>query len=83
MNELREPTQARINGVIVSSIGTAFTVFLIVGLAGYTTYGSNVASDLLKSYPGKLLSFKMLLDLCTAPCHIMRYLTCNYSQFES
>ena len=54
VNELREPTQARINSVIVSSIGTAFTVFLIIGLAGYTTYGSNVASDLLKSYPGKL-----------------------------
>ena len=52
INELRDPSQARIDSVIISSISTAFTVFLIVGIAGYTTYGSFVASDLLKSYPG-------------------------------
>jgi amino acid permease len=55
INELRSPTQERVDGIILVSIGTALTLFLIVGYCGYSTYGNNVASDLLKSYPGQFL----------------------------
>ena len=48
--------------MIVSSIGTACVVFLIVGLLGYVTYGSNVAPDLLKSYPGEKVRVVCILD---------------------
>jgi amino acid permease len=51
INELKSPTQERVDLVIVSSIGSAFVLFMIVGYCGYSTYGNNVASDLLKSYP--------------------------------
>ena len=49
-NELRKPTTQRVDGVIMSSVLIAFTVYVIVAIAGYVTFGSYVSSDILNSY---------------------------------
>ena len=80
LNELREPSQARIDSVILCSVGTAFTVFLVVGLSGYFTYGSLVSSDLLKSYPGTCYSVLYCTVLyCTVLYCTVLYCTVQYS----
>lgn len=50
-NEIQFRTQARINTVIVASIGFALTLFAVVAFEGYRTYGSYVKGDILVSYP--------------------------------
>lgn len=37
----------------MASIGTAFLTYLVIAIAGYSTYGSEVDSDILVSYPSK------------------------------
>lgn len=51
VNEIQFRTQRRINTVIVSSIGFALTLFAVVALEGYRTYGSYVNGDILTNYP--------------------------------
>jgi amino acid permease len=51
VNELVNPTQPRVDVVMISAIATAFSVFIVVAIAGFLTYGSEVASDVLQSYP--------------------------------
>ena len=53
VNELIDPTQKRVDKVMVASIGTAFTCFVVVAVAVVVTYGNAVNSDVLQSYPGK------------------------------
>ena len=50
-NELRDPTPRRCLLVIVLAIGLALALYLIVGFAGYLTYGAHVRSDILETYP--------------------------------
>ena len=52
VNELREPTQPRINSVIGAAIGAAFVIYMVVACCGYATYGTEVESDILTNYPG-------------------------------
>ena len=51
-NELKDPTPARMNAVIVLAIGAAMTLYFVVSCFGYSTYGGNVESDILTNYPG-------------------------------
>ena len=53
VNELKDPAQSRVDQVFFMSIATAFTVFITVGFAGFFTFGTEVESDALQSYPGK------------------------------
>lgn len=78
-NELVNPTPSRINGVIVSAIGTAMTLYFIVSCFGYSTYGANVESDILTNYPETYLTsfarlFVSLLVAFSYPlqCHPAR-----------
>lgn len=52
MNEIINPTQNRVDNVMVGAIATAFSVFIVVAVAGFITYGDAVDSDVLQSYPG-------------------------------
>lgn len=60
VNELKSPTQARVNNVFFGAISTAIVLYLIVSISGYTTYGRNVLPNCLKSYPGNTLLFTTL-----------------------
>ncbi|KAL9181592.1 hypothetical protein ACHAXT_010397 [Thalassiosira profunda] len=51
VNELDALCQRRLNIVICCSIGFALTVFAVVALEGYKTYGSLVRGDILLNYP--------------------------------
>jgi amino acid permease len=53
VNELKDGTQLRLNYVIVLSIGAAFLIYITVACSGYSTYGNEVASNILVSYPSK------------------------------
>lgn len=54
-NELKNPTVRRVDSVIASSIGMAFVLYMLVANCGYATYGDEVASDILESYPENTL----------------------------
>jgi amino acid permease len=56
VNEIRNPTQKRIDGVSVASITTAFVIYMIVAIAGFYTYGDQVQSNILISYPSMSLT---------------------------
>ena len=45
------PTQTRVDTVSLASISTSFVIFLIVGCAGYSTFGDHVEPDILRMYP--------------------------------
>ena len=55
INEMEMPSQIRLDKVIVSTIFSAFALYLIVGLCGYATYGDNVKSDVILNYPANNL----------------------------
>lgn len=50
-NELKRPTQQRVNRVIIASISSALILYMIVAIEGYRTYGSEVKGDILLNYP--------------------------------
>lgn len=56
VNELKVPTPARINSVILSSIGSSYIIYIIIGLCGYWTFGDKVKSDLLLNFPMNRIS---------------------------
>ena len=59
VNELKNPTQPRINFVIFSAIFTALFIFMIVNITSFVTYGDAVKSNLFLSYPSKFLLVTM------------------------
>lgn len=67
-NELVDPTINRINTVIVSAIGVAFVLYLMVGCFGYDTYGDNVESNILVNYPenGLVSTARLFVSLLVA-----------------
>ena len=53
VNELQSVNIQRCNTVIGAAICSAVTVYLIIANCGYYTYGDNVESNILQSYPSK------------------------------
>ena len=53
VTELRNSTQARVDAITRSSVVTAVIVYGIVAIAGFSTYGTEVESNILVSYPSK------------------------------
>jgi len=51
VNEIKTPVIGAVNKVIGASIGLALVTYLVVAIAGYSTYGSLVKSDVLLNYP--------------------------------
>lgn len=54
-NELFQNHEARVNTAIGSSIGTGGIVYLIVGILGYLSFGSNVGDNIIAMYPSTSL----------------------------
>jgi amino acid permease len=54
-NELLQNHEGRVNSAIVSSIGTGACVYLIVGVLGYLSFGSNVGDNIIAMYPSTSL----------------------------
>jgi len=50
-NELQGCTTERVGTVIKSSLGSCLGVYVLVAACGYALYGSEVESDVLKSFP--------------------------------
>lgn len=50
-NELKDPTPKRINTVIFTSISSALSVYLIIAVLGYLTYGKEVEDNIINNYP--------------------------------
>ena len=50
-NELRDPTTSRCLLVIVLAVSLALSFFVVVAYAGYLTFGDQVKSDILATYP--------------------------------
>ena len=55
VNELKDPSLRRIDGVILASVGLAFAVYLAVATNGYHSFGDKVQGDVLDNYPGTAL----------------------------
>jgi amino acid permease len=56
-NEIKAPTQQRVNTVILMAISTAVGVHLVLSWCAYSTFGSGVAANILENYPhGALLT---------------------------
>jgi amino acid permease len=51
VRELKDPTPRRKGLVAAGAMSIALTMFLVVGTAGYLTFGDAVDSDILLSYP--------------------------------
>ncbi len=64
VNEMKVPSQKRLDVVICISIGFALVLYSTVAFEGYRTYGSLVRGDILLNYPeNKYVTF---LRLCIA-----------------
>ena len=51
VNELRNPTQKRFDTIAGSAITSAGSIYVAVAVAGFLTYGTEVESNILVSYP--------------------------------
>jgi len=49
-NELERPTQARVDGIVLATIGLACGVYLVVALAGFTAFRGHVQGDVLDNF---------------------------------
>lgn len=54
-NELKDRSQAKMNTIISSSIFGAASVYEILGVVGYLTFGSKVSSNVIAMYPADSL----------------------------
>ena len=50
-NELDKPTRSRNASVAAIAVSVALAVYICLGTAGYTTFGSKVEHDILANYP--------------------------------
>ena len=50
-NELYNPTIPRLNRVIIYTIGFCSIIYLLIGYAGYLTFGDMTDSNILNNYP--------------------------------
>ena len=51
VNELENPSQYRFDSIILSVVGSALSLYLVIGMCGYATYGDKVRSDIIVNYP--------------------------------
>jgi amino acid permease len=51
LNEIGNNSHFRTTGVVMASIGTACTVYILVAVTGYLSYGDNVAGNIVGMYP--------------------------------
>lgn len=51
VNEIKSPTQKKVDTVSLTSLTSAALIYGTVALAGFFTYGDSVDSNILVSYP--------------------------------
>ncbi|KAK1758015.1 transmembrane amino acid transporter protein-domain-containing protein [Echria macrotheca] len=56
LNEIKDNSPASIVGVISASIGSAASVYILVAITGYLTFGNNVEGNIVSMYPASLPS---------------------------
>ncbi|KJR86113.1 aspartate/glutamate transporter [Sporothrix schenckii 1099-18] len=56
LNELKDNSPANVMGVVSSSIGSAASIYILVAVTGYLTFGSNVVGNIVSMYPANFAS---------------------------
>jgi amino acid permease len=56
VNEIKDNSPGSIVGVIGSSIGSAASIYILVAIAGYLTFGNNVVGNIVSMYPPSVAS---------------------------
>ncbi|KAK4139948.1 transmembrane amino acid transporter protein-domain-containing protein [Dichotomopilus funicola] len=56
VNEIKDNSPGSIVGVIVSSIGSAASVYILVAITGYLTFGNAVKGNIVGMYPPSIAS---------------------------
>ncbi|KAK5652649.1 hypothetical protein OQA88_10242 [Cercophora sp. LCS_1] len=56
LNEIQDNSPGSVVGVIASSIGSAASVYILVAVTGYLTFGSNVEGNIVSMYPASIPS---------------------------
>jgi len=51
LNEIGNNSHFRTTAVVIASIGTATTTYILVAITGYLSYGSNVQGNIVSMYP--------------------------------
>jgi amino acid permease len=65
INEIKDNSPASIFGVIGSSIGTAASIYVLVSITGYITFGNDIVANIISMC--KLLA--PLIGATVANCH--------------
>lgn len=47
LNEIKDTSPASVVGVISSSIGSAASIYILVAITGYLTFGNNVIGNIV------------------------------------
>lgn len=47
LNEMKDKSQPRATGVVTTSIGTAATIYVVVAITGYLSFGDNVSGNIV------------------------------------
>lgn len=50
LNEMKNPAPAKTTSVVTASIGLAFTIYIVVAITGYASFGDNVADNIVGMY---------------------------------
>jgi amino acid permease len=56
LNEINKPTSFRTTAVVFASIGTACSIYILVAITGYLSYGDNIAGNIVAMYPANAAS---------------------------
>lgn len=56
LNEIKDNSPASVVGVITSSIGSAASIYVLVAITGYFTFGSDVSGNIISMYPPSVAS---------------------------
>lgn len=56
LNEINNNSHFRTTSVVVSSIGTAAAIYILVAITGYLSYGDNVNGNIVSMYPPSVAS---------------------------
>lgn len=56
INEIQDNTPGSLVGVICSSIGSAASIYILVAITGYFTFGNEVLGNIISMYPASIAS---------------------------
>lgn len=59
---MRDATLVRVNSVFRWAVGSAFAVYVVIAMCGYSTFGDLVQSDILLNYPRKCMIYIRVLE---------------------